>query len=189
MITINKFWKLIYYIKTKALYNKRLHSVGKRSIVFSPMQFSDTQSVKIGNSVFIAHYAWLMGDGNKKHITLSIGDNAQIGHFVHIIAKYNVKIEDSVLIADKVYISDCDHNYIDVSIPIYKQGVHHSGDVVIGEGSWLGENVCVLGAKIGKHCVIGANSVVTHDIPDYSIAVGAPARVIRTINDKGLTNQ
>ena len=52
-------------------------------------------------------------------------------------------------------------------------------DVEIGEGSWLGENVCVLGAIIGRHCVIGANSVVTKDIPDYSIAVGAPAKVIK----------
>lgn len=54
----------------------------------------------------------------------------------------------------------------------------------IGEGTWLGENVCVIGAKIGKHCVIGANSVVTKDIPDYSIAVGAPARIIKQYNFK-----
>lgn len=51
----------------------------------------------------------------------------------------------------------------------------------IGEGSWIGENVCVCGANIGKHCVIGANSVVTKDIPDYSVAVGCPARIIKKI--------
>ena len=169
-------------IKTRVLYARKFNSIGSRSIIISPMQFSDTQSVKIGNSVYISHYAWLMGDGNKKHVTLSIGNNVQVGHFAHIIAKFNVIIEDSVLIADKVYISDCDHNYMDISTPIYKQGIHRTGDVKIGEGSWLGENVCVLGAKIGKHCVIGANSVVVHDIPDYSIAVGAPAKVIRSIN-------
>ena len=55
------------------------------------------------------------------------------------------------------------------------------GKVVIGEGSWLGENVCVLGAKIGKHCVIGANSVVTKDIPANSIAYGNPCRVARQV--------
>ena len=55
-------------------------------------------------------------------------------------------------------------------------------DVVIGEGSWLGEHVCVIGASIGKNCVIGANSVVTHDVPDYSIAVGVPAKVIKRYN-------
>jgi acetyltransferase-like isoleucine patch superfamily enzyme len=46
----------------------------------------------------------------------------------------------------------------------------------------LGENVCILSASVGKHCVIGANSVVTHDIPDYSVVVGAPARVIKKYN-------
>ena len=60
-----------------------------------------------------------------------------------------------------------------------EQPIIQNGTVEIGERSWLGENVCVLGAIIGKHCVIGANSVVTHDIPDYSVAVGAPAKVIR----------
>ena len=54
--------------------------------------------------------------------------------------------------------------------------------VVVGEGSWLGENVCVMGASIGKHCVIGANAVVTRDVPDYSVAVGCPARVIKRYN-------
>ena len=54
--------------------------------------------------------------------------------------------------------------------------------VIIGEGSWLGENVCVCGASVGKHCVIGANSVVTRDIPDYCIAVGSPARVVKRYN-------
>ena len=62
---------------------------------------------------------------------------------------------------------------------IYKQGVGSLSPVVIGEGSWLGENVCVCGAKVGKHCVIGANSVVTTDIPDYCVAVGSPAKVVK----------
>ena len=51
--------------------------------------------------------------------------------------------------------------------------------VSIGDGSWIGENVCILGANIGKHSVIGANSVVLQDIPDYCVAVGSPARVVR----------
>lgn len=54
----------------------------------------------------------------------------------------------------------------------------------IGEGSWLGENVCVIGASVGKHCTIGANAVVTKDIPDYSVAVGIPAKVIKQYNFK-----
>lgn len=168
-----------WYVKSKLIYSTLFHSFGRKSIIYSPMKLADIQSVKIGNNTFIAHYAWLMGNGNRNDVTLSIGNNVQIGHFAHIIAKYSVTIEDSVLIADKVYISDCGHNFEDITIPVLSQGIHHTGDVIIGEGSWIGENVCVLGTKIGKHCVIGANSVVTHEIPDYSIAVGAPAKVIR----------
>ena len=84
-----------------------------------------------------------------------------------------------MLIADKVYISDNMHGYEDISLPITRQPIRQCAPVVIGKESWLGENVCVIGASIGKHCVIGANSVVTKSIPDYCIAVGAPARVIK----------
>jgi len=71
------------------------------------------------------------------------------------------------------------HEYKDITIPIKEQPIINAGKVIIGEHSWIGENVCIIGAKIGKHCVIGANSVVTKDIPDYSVAVGVPAKVIK----------
>lgn len=121
----------------------------------------------------------LWGGQNKNIITLLIGNNVQIGHFSHIIAKNRVIIENSVLIADKVYISDCEHEFLDIDNPILDQGLRYVGDVLIGEGSWIGENVCIIGAKIGKHCIIGANAVVNKDIPDYSIAVGVPAKVVK----------
>ena len=59
------------------------------------------------------------------------------------------------------------------------QAVSFLKSVHIGEGSWLGENVCVCGASIGKHCVIGANSVVINDIPDYCVAAGSPAKIVK----------
>jgi len=67
-------------------------------------------------------------------------------------------------------------------VPIIQQPVKYKGEVVIGKNSWIGENVSIIGAKIGKHCVIGANSFVNSDIPDYSIAVGTPAKVIKKLN-------
>lgn len=88
----------------------------------------------------------------------------------------------NVLIADKVYISDNLHEFSDVNVPIIGQGVWQIREVEIGAGSWIGECVSVVGAKIGKNCVIEANSVVTRDSPDYSIAVGAPPRVIKRFN-------
>ena len=111
--------------------------------------------------------------------TLIIMSGTTIGHNVHIVAMKSVIIEKSVLVADKVFISDCSHNYEGVEKPIKDQGIRSLSPVTIGEGSWLGENVCVCGATVGKHCVIGANSVVTTDIPDYSVAAGSPARIVK----------
>lgn len=174
----NKIKTLYWYITSQCYYGTKLSSIGKRSFIIKPLKLTEAKSIVVGNNVTIADNSWLFGN-NLLESTLRVGDGTQIGHFSHIVARSSVDIGDSVLIADKVFISDCTHNYEDINTPIIKQGLSHLGNVVIGEGSWLGENVCVLGAKIGVHCVIGANSVVTEDIPDYSIAVGAPARVVK----------
>jgi acetyltransferase-like isoleucine patch superfamily enzyme len=71
------------------------------------------------------------------------------------------------------------HAYEDISQPIIRQQVLFKGEVVIGDGCWIGENACIIGASVGRNSVIGANAVVTRDIPEYSVAVGAPAVVIR----------
>ena len=111
--------------------------------------------------------------------TMMVKSGTVIGHFAHFIAMHSVIIEESVLIADKVFITDCTHKYKDISTPVVEQGISLLNEVIIGEGSWLGENVCVCGASIGKHCIIGANSVVLQDIPDYCVAAGSPARVVK----------
>lgn len=87
-----------------------------------------------------------------------------------------------MLTADRVYISDNLHGYINPFVPIIDQPIKQVSTVKIGEGSWLGVGVAVIGANIGKHCVIGSNAVVTKDIPDYSVAVGVPAKVIKRYN-------
>ena len=83
------------------------------------------------------------------------------------------------------YITDCDHEYRDVNIPVIDQGIVQRGQrVSIGDGSYIGINAVIVGnVKIGKHCVIGANSVVTKDVPDYCVAVGSPAKVIKRIEE------
>ena len=105
-----------------------------------------------------------------------------IGHFNHIYATRSIILHKNVLTADKVYISDNMHGYENVELPILRQPIVQKHIVEIGEGSWIGENVCVIGAKIGKHCIIGANSVVSKDIPDYCVAVGSPAKVVKRYN-------
>lgn len=169
-----KYWYLISHTVYAAMFGY----LGKKSIVYKPIEIVGHRSIYIENDVYIAQYAWLMGSGNKER-NLYIKAGTTIGHYAHIVARRSIVIEENVLIADHVFISDCTHRYEDIERPIKKQKVRIIKDVCVGEGSWIGENVCICGASIGRHSVIGANSVVTRDIPDYCVAVGSPANVVR----------
>lgn len=110
---------------------------------------------------------------------VAIGDRCLIGRGSGIVGHFSITIGNDVWTGHNVYITDQNHGYENVELPISQQS-QPERPVVIGDGSWLGFGVVVLpGVTIGQHVVIGANSVVTRDIPDYSVAVGSPAKVIR----------
>ena len=112
-----------------------------------------------------------------------IGDRCLIGKGSGIVGHFSIDIGDDVWTGHHVYITDQNHGYQDISIPISQQ-TQPERAVSIGNGSWLGYGTVVLpGATIGEHVTIGANSVVTGHIPSYSVAVGAPAKVIRRYVD------
>jgi acetyltransferase-like isoleucine patch superfamily enzyme len=114
---------------------------------------------------------------------VSIGDRCLIGRGSGIVGHFSIEIGNDVWTGHNVYITDQNHGYEDVSRPISQQSQPERA-VKIGDGSWLGYGSVVLpGVTIGKHVVVGANSVVTHDIPDYSVAVGVPAKVIKRFVD------
>lgn len=171
----------ISYFIMRSYYVMKFREFGNQSNIISPLSIDGAKNIIIGRNVRIQYRTWLAAlplTGEKK-CSLIICNGAIIGHFNHIYATKKIIIEENVLTADKVYISDNLHDYKNINIPIKNQSIIQRGEVVIGEGSWLGENVCVLGAKIGKNCVIGANSVVTKDIPDYCVVVGIPAKIIK----------
>ena len=146
----------------------------------SPLRIDGAENIYIDGNVFINYKAWLAS----KPLTglsskLIIKEGSVIGDFSHIYATHNITIEENVLIANFVYISDNIHSFVDINIPIIKQNIQQKNTVNIGAGSWIGEHVCIIGASVGKHCVIGANSVITKDIPDYCVAVGSPAKIIK----------
>ena len=95
----------------------------------------------------------------------------------------SLDIGEKVLLSPNVYITDCNHEYRDINVPVIDQGIVQKGQKVsIGGGSYIGINAVIVGnIRIGSHCVVGANSVVTKDVPDYCVAVGSPARVIKDI--------
>ena len=114
---------------------------------------------------------------------MKIGNSSEIGERCRISIANSLEIGKKVLLSPNVYITDCDHEYRDVDVPVIDQGIVNKGQrVYIGDGSYIGINVVIVGnVKIGKHCVIGANSVVTKDVPDNCVAVGTPARIIKEI--------
>jgi acetyltransferase-like isoleucine patch superfamily enzyme len=181
---MNKIKSLIYYATTYWYYKLIFGAIGKRSRLFEILKLDNPQNIYIGSNVKIYKFTWLAaspltGAGKCR---LVIGDGTNIGNFNHIYATSSIYIGKNVLTADKVYISDNLHSYENVELPVIRQPIKQINDVIIGDGAWLGENVCVVGCSIGKGSVIGANSVVTKDIPDFCVAVGAPAKVIKKYN-------
>ncbi|GGG53285.1 DapH/DapD/GlmU-related protein [Epilithonimonas arachidiradicis] len=126
-------------------------------------------------------------EGNFK--TLFVGENFQMNDYVHITAMQSVSIGRNVLLASKIYISDCSHGsysgdqYDSSPLENPKDRKMFSKPVIIEDNVWLGEFVSVLpGVKIGKGTIVGANSVVSKDLPEYVIAVGTPAKPIKKYN-------
>jgi acetyltransferase-like isoleucine patch superfamily enzyme len=121
--------------------------------------------------------------------TIFFGNDVQLNDYVHITAMKSVRIGNNVLMASKIYISDCTHGYYSGDFthshpdlpPMERE--YSIKPVVIQDNVWIGESVSVLpGVTIGKGSIIGANSVVSKDIPDYTIAVGIPAKAIKKFN-------
>jgi acetyltransferase-like isoleucine patch superfamily enzyme len=114
---------------------------------------------------------------------VSIGDRCLIGRGSGIVGHFSITIGHDVWTGHHVYVTDQNHGYDDITRPISEQ-TQPERAVSIGDGSWLGHGTVVLpGSRIGRHVVVGANSVVTGELPDFSVAVGTPARVIRRYVD------
>ena len=174
-----KIQKVFFLLFLKSSFKK----FGKRSTLCFPFRINGSEFISIGEKVHIYEGSWILAlKNNDIAPIINIGNGTYVGRFSHIVGVSKVEICNNVLISDKVYISDNLHDYKDIAIPIKAQEILENSPVVIGENSWLGENVCVIGASVGRHCVIGANSVVINNIPDYSIAVGSPAKVIKKFN-------
>lgn len=122
---------------------------------------------------------------NSKTPRLVLENGAGIGIGAVILVVNSVHIKKDAMVGPNCVITDYDHSYQNTNTPIRHQDLDNIKPVEIGEGAWIGANVTVAsGVKIGKNAVIGANSVVTKNIPDYSVAVGIPAKVIKKYDPK-----
>jgi acetyltransferase-like isoleucine patch superfamily enzyme len=153
-------------------------SFGPGSRIAPPIRTVGQSRIDIGSNVFIEAGCWLQ---TLQKGTLAIGDGSELAGSVTISAALEITIGRKVLIAQHVYIADHNHRSDNTSIPVVDQGIADIARVAIGDGAWLGQNVVVLpGVTIGRGAVIGANAVVTHSVPDHAVAVGVPAKVIRS---------
>ena len=165
------------------LYDDELRSYYDNVIFEGGNAIENPGYVKIGKSVRVGHHTSLHAISNyhgKYSPTLIIGDGSIIGSYNAIAACNKILIGKNVLFAPYVHINDHSHCYQDITKPIMHQPIFCKGEVVIEDDCWLGFGCHILsGATIGKHSVIGANSVVTNNIPPFSVAVGSPAKIIK----------
>ena len=164
-------------------WKKQFAYFGEGAEIKYPARISGMASIEIGDKTTILDHSRIANfsfDGTEPEIR--IGKNCYICYYFTILNASSVTIGDNVLIASNVMISSENHGLdMEADVPYMQPLV--SKPVVIGDACWIGEKVCILpGVTIGKKCVIGAGSVVTKDVPDYSIAAGNPAKVIKTYN-------
>lgn len=124
--------------------------------------------------------------GNSYSPSITIGHNVCFNYRCHVGAINKIIIGNNVLIGSQVLITDHSHGELtkeELLISPAKRKLYSKGPVIIGDDVWIGEGACILpNVTIGHNSVIGANSVVTHDIPPFSIVGGNPARIIRKYN-------
>jgi acetyltransferase-like isoleucine patch superfamily enzyme len=150
----------------------------KPTTIFNERYISIGEDTLIGPGVALSA-GMVPGQECITNPVVSIGDRCLIGKGSGIVGHFSITIGNDVWTGHHVYITDQNHGYEDVAIPISKQSQPERA-VIVGDGSWLGHGSIILpGVTIGEHVVIGANSVVTKNIPSFSVAVGSPARVIR----------
>lgn len=133
--------------------------------------------LEIGPQVFLEPGVWLTAG---EHGRIVLGEGVILNLGVMVASMGLVEIGDHCMVANGSFITDANHRFDDLERPVTWQGFASKGPTRIGANCWLGANVVVTsGVMIGERSVIGANSVVTKDLPAFSIAAGNPARVIR----------
>ncbi len=135
--------------------------------------------LEIGEHTLFEPGVWLTAPAPAR---IRIGGGTFLNLGVMVAAANLVEIGDHCMFANGCFVTDADHRFDDPGRPVPWQGFTSRGPTRVGDNVWCGANVVITGGMtVGERCVIGANSVVTHDLPPFSLAAGAPARVLRTI--------
>lgn len=187
--SISKIWKSIIVKLYTGWLSRCFNKIGKSYILYPVSSLTGAKYITIGNATIIGKNIVLSArkafEGDIHVPEIKIGDGCSIGDDAHITAINKILIGNNVLTGKKILITDNSHGesalqYMDIAPatrPLYSKGV-----VIIEDNVWIGEKVSIMpGVRIGKGSIIGANSVVTKDIPPYSVAGGIPATIIKKI--------
>ena len=176
---IEKAEKLLRYPFCKLIYKE----YGFKSLIYRPIRLSGRKYISLGKSVNIWKSARIEcisdWEGAKFTPNLKIGDNTSFEQNAHITCAGNIEIGHDCVFLGYAMVTNIDHDYRELNKNVLRQKIIVS-DVKIGNYCFVGMNAKIFpGVTIGDNAIIGANSVVTHDVPSFSVVAGAPARIIK----------
>jgi acetyltransferase-like isoleucine patch superfamily enzyme len=168
-------------------YTYPFHKIGKRVSISHSCKIDRAiaKYISIGDGVYIADYVWINvpevpADGKP---VLFLDDYSSLGRYNVVSAKNRIHIEQNVLFAPSVLVTDHNHEFGDPNTPIKYQGTTPGGTVRIEEGSWVGFGAAILGNNgelvIGRNSIVGANSVVNRSVAPRTVVAGNPAKAVR----------
>lgn len=167
------------------LYKLKFSQIGKKSRVRFPRRIIDPKCLHMGDNSTVMENARIQSYPTKQNAMpkIKIGNNVGIQYDFSAIAGDDIIIEDNCLLASGVALISENHGMDPTLDGSYVTQELQSSKIIIKKGAWIGEKVCILpGVTVGTKSIIGALSVVTKSVPDYSIAVGNPAKVIKKYN-------
>ena len=181
-----KILKCFALIKTALFYRVFFGAIGSRTVLYGAGIYMNAKYISVGKKTIVRHGARLevvINDGN--HGEINIGDNVNIEQNVHIVSGGRIDISSNVSITANCAIVDINHPYDNVNsnLKIGDRLECKYNRVFIGENTFIGIGSIILpNVHIGKNCIVGANSVVNVDVPDFSVVAGVPAKIIKRYN-------
>ena len=183
-------WKeIIISIKRRCWkINRGYKNFGYRSVINNPLMIYGKKNISIGNHVMIRDGARIEAVEKwgevKYNPSITIGDYTKIEQNLHMTCASSVKIGEECVVLANVMITDINHCDDNIEQSVMKQRIDTKA-TIIGDRCFIGKNACIMpGVKLGQGVVVGANAVVTHNVPDYCVVAGVPARIIRKRDER-----